>query len=126
PAVARAAMESGVATRPIADFYDYRQKLQQFVYHAGTFMQPVFAAARRIGQNTRIIFAEGEEERVLHAAQILVDEKLAKPILIGRRGVIDKRIQKFGLRLKRDEHFTNVDPENDPRYREYWEEYRRM
>ncbi|HEY0939395.1 MAG TPA: NADP-dependent malic enzyme [Steroidobacter sp.] len=126
PAVAKAAMESGVATRPIADFDDYRQKLQQFVYHAGTFMQPVFAAARRIGQHTRIIFAEGEEERVLHAAQILVDEKLAKPILIGRRSVIDKRIQKYGLRLKRDEHFTNVDPEYDPRYREYWEEYRRL
>jgi malate dehydrogenase (oxaloacetate-decarboxylating)(NADP+) len=125
PAVAKAAMDSGVATRPITDFDGYAQKLQQFVYHSGTFMQPVFAAARRVAEHTRIIFAEGEEERVLRAAQILVDEKLARPILIGRRAVIDKRIQKYGLRLKRDEHFTNVDPENDPRYREYWEEYRR-
>jgi malate dehydrogenase (oxaloacetate-decarboxylating)(NADP+) len=89
-------------------------------------MQPVFAAARRVPkEHSRIIFAEGEEERVLRAAQILVDEKLGRPILIGRRAVIDKRIQKYGLRLKRDEHFTNVDPENDPRYREYWEDYRK-
>jgi len=127
PAVAKAAMDSGVATRPIQDFEAYSQKLQQFVYHSGTFMQPVFAAARRVKpENARIIFAEGEEERVLRAAQILVDEKLGRPILIGRRAVIDKRIQKYGLRLKRDEHFTNVDPENDPRYREYWEDYRRL
>jgi len=127
PAVAKAAMDSGVATRPIEDFDAYSQKLQQFVYHSGTFMQPVFAAARRVSkEHSRIIFAEGEEERVLRAAQILVDEKLGRPILIGRRGVIDKRIQKYGLRLKRDEHFTNVDPENDPRYREYWEDYRRL
>lgn len=127
PAVAKAAMDSGVATRPIQDFDAYGQKLQQFVYHSGTFMQPVFAAARRVAkEHSRIIFAEGEEERVLRAAQILVDEKLGRPILIGRRGVIDKRIQKYGLRLKRDEHFTNVDPEFDPRYREYWEDYRRL
>jgi malate dehydrogenase (oxaloacetate-decarboxylating)(NADP+) len=127
PAVAKAAMESGVATRPIDDFEAYAQRLQQFVYHSGTFMQPVFAAARRVPpEHSRIIFCEGEEERVLRAAQILVDEKLASPILIGRRAVIDKRIQKYGLRLKRDEHFINVDPENDPRYREYWEDYRRL
>jgi malate dehydrogenase (oxaloacetate-decarboxylating)(NADP+) len=127
PAVAKAAMDSGVATRPIQDFDAYSQRLQQFVYHSGTFMQPVFAAARRVDRrNARIIFAEGEEERVLRAAQILVDEKIGQPILIGRRAVIDKRIQKYGLRLKRDEHFTNVDPEYDPRYREYWEDYRRV
>ncbi len=127
PAVAKAAMDSGVASRPIQDFDAYSQKLQQFVYHSGTFMQPVFAAARRVApENSRILFAEGEEERVLRAAQILVDEKLGRPILIGRRAVIDKRIQKYGLRLKRDEHFTNVDPENDPRYREYWDDYRRL
>jgi malate dehydrogenase (oxaloacetate-decarboxylating)(NADP+) len=126
PAVAKAAMDGGVASRPIQDFDAYSQKLQQFVYHSGTFMQPVFAAARRVAkEHSRIIFAEGEEERVLRAAQILVDEKLGRPILIGRRAVIDKRIQKYGLRLKRDEHFTNVDPENDPRYREYWEDYRK-
>ena len=127
PAVARAAIESGVATRPIQDFDAYEQKLQQFVYHSGTFMQPVFAAARQVPpERSRIIFAEGEEERVLRAAQILVDEKLARPVLIGRRGVIDMRIKKYGLRLKRDEHFVNIDPENDPRYREYWEDYRRL
>jgi malate dehydrogenase (oxaloacetate-decarboxylating)(NADP+) len=127
PAVARAAIESGVATRPIQDFDAYEQKLQQFVYHSGTFMQPVFAAARQVpAGRSRIIFAEGEEERVLRAAQILVDEKLARPVLIGRRGVIDMRIKKYGLRLKRDEHFVNIDPENDPRYREYWEDYRRL
>jgi malate dehydrogenase (oxaloacetate-decarboxylating)(NADP+) len=127
PAVAKAAIESGVATRPIQDFDTYEQKLQQFVYHSGTFMQPVFAAARGVApERSRIIFAEGEEERVLRAAQILVDEKLARPVLIGRRGVIDMRIKKYGLRLKRDEHFVNIDPENDPRYREYWEDYRRL
>jgi malate dehydrogenase (oxaloacetate-decarboxylating)(NADP+) len=127
PAVARAAMESGVATRPIQDFDAYSQKLQQFVYHSGTFMQPVFAAARRVApENARIIFAEGEEERVLRAAQILIDERLARPILIGRRAVIEKRIKDYGLRLKRDEHYVHVDPENDARYREYWEDYRRL
>jgi malate dehydrogenase (oxaloacetate-decarboxylating)(NADP+) len=127
PAVARAAMDSGVATRPIEDFDTYAQKLQQFVFHSGTFMQPVFAAARRVPpQRSRIIFAEGEEERVLRAAQILVDEKLVRPVLVGRPAVIDKRISQYGLRLKRDEHFTTVDPEHDSRYREYWEEYRRL
>ncbi len=127
PAVARAAMESGVASRPIQDFDAYSQKLQQFVYHSGTFMQPVFAAARRVApERSRIIFAEGEEERVLRAAQILIDEKLARPILIGRRAVIEKRIKDYGLRLKRDEHYVHVDPEHDARYREYWEEYRRL
>jgi len=127
-AVARAAMDSGVATRPIADFDAYEQKLLQFVFHSGTFMQPVFTAARRTvsQERTRIIFAEGEEGRVLRAVQILVDEKLAHPVLVGRRDVIDKRIQEHGLRLRRDEHFTMVDPERDPRYREYWEDYRRL
>jgi malate dehydrogenase (oxaloacetate-decarboxylating)(NADP+) len=127
PAVARAAIESGVASRPMQDFDNYAQKLQQFVYHSGTFMQPVFHAARLVApEHSRILFAEGEEERVLRAAQILVDEKLARPILIGRRAVIEKRINSYGLRLKRDEHYTNVDPENDPRYREYWEDYRKL
>jgi malate dehydrogenase (oxaloacetate-decarboxylating)(NADP+) len=127
PAVARAAMESGVATRPIADFAAYEQRLQQFVYHSGTFMQPVFAAARTVAsEQARIVFAEGEEERVLRAVQILVDEKLARPILVGRPEIIEKRLQQYGLRLKRDVHFTTVDTEHDSRYREYWEEYRRL
>jgi len=127
PAVARAAMESGVATRPIADFAAYEQRLQQFVYHSGTFMQPVFASARKVvSEQARIVFAEGEEERVLRAVQILVDEKLARPILVGRPEVIEKRLQQYGLRLKRDVHFTMVDTEHDARYREYWEEYRRL
>ena len=127
PAVARAAMESGVAARPIADFTAYEQRLQQFVYHSGTFMQPVFASARKVAAgHSRIVFAEGEEERVLRAAQILVDERLARPTLLGRPAVIERRLQQYGLRLKRDEHFTVVDPEHDSRYREYWEEYRRL
>ncbi|HEY4365711.1 MAG TPA: NADP-dependent malic enzyme [Steroidobacteraceae bacterium] len=127
PAVARAAMDSGVATRPIADFEAYEQKLQQFVYQSGTFMQPVFAAAHKVApENARIVFAEGEEERVLRAVQILVDEKLARPILVGRPQVIEKRLHDYGLRLKHGEHFTIVNPEQDSRYREYWEEYRSM
>ena len=127
PAVARAAIESGVATRPITDFDAYASKLQQFVYHSGTFMQPVFAAARKIPPNrSRLAMAEGEEERVLRAAQILVDEKIARPVLVGRRAVIEKRIAQYGLRLVLDEQFTIVDPERDDRYREYWEEYRSL
>jgi malate dehydrogenase (oxaloacetate-decarboxylating)(NADP+) len=127
PAVARAAMESGVAGRRIEDFDAYGQKLQQFVYHSGTFMQPVFAAARKVPpERARIVFAEGEEERVLRAVQILVDEKLVRPILVGRPAVIEKRLARHGLRLKAGEHFTIGNPEHDERYREYWEEYRRL
>jgi malate dehydrogenase (oxaloacetate-decarboxylating)(NADP+) len=127
PAVARAAMASGVATRPIEDFDAYVQKLQQFVYHSGTIMQPIFSAARKVPpERARVIFCEGEEERVLRAVQILVDEKLARPILIGRPHVIEKRIKQFSLRLRQGEHFTLVNPEHDERYREYWQEYRRL
>ena len=127
PAVARAAMDSGVATRPIQDFEAYTQHLQHFVYHSGTFMQPVFAAARKVPlEHARIVFAEGEHERVLRAIQIVVDERIARPVLVGRRGVIEKRIRDYGLRLQRDEHYTVVDPEGDPRYREYWQDYRRL
>ncbi len=112
PAVARAAMESGVATRPIADFGAYAQQLQQFVYHSGTFMQPVFAAARKVDPaRSCIVFAEGERERVLRAAQVLVDEGLARPVLVGRPGVIEERVHAFGLRLRRDGDFTIVDPQ---------------
>jgi malate dehydrogenase (oxaloacetate-decarboxylating)(NADP+) len=127
PAVARAAMESGVAARPIADFDAYGQKLQQFVYHSGTFMKPVFDAVRKVARSrSRIIFAEGEEERVLRAAQVLVDERIAYPILIGRPPIIENRLQRFGLRIKPAQDFMIVNPEHDERYREYWEDYRKL
>jgi len=121
PAVAKAAMESGVATRPIEDFDAYREQLQQFVYHSGLLMKPVFAAAKRSPQ--RIVFAEGEDERVLRAAQVAVDDGVAKPILIGRPEVIEARIQKYGLRLRQDDDFELCNPHNDPRYKEYWQGY---
>ena len=124
PAVAQAAADSGVATRPITDFDAYRQQLQQFVYQSGTMMKPVYAAARKVApERSRIIFAEGEDERVLRAAQIIVDDKLARPVLVGRPSVIEERIKRYGLRLKLGEHLTVVNTENDPRYREYWQEY---
>jgi malate dehydrogenase (oxaloacetate-decarboxylating)(NADP+) len=124
PAVAKAAMDSGVASRPIADFDAYRQQLQQFVYHSGTLMKPVFAAARRVpAEKSRIAFAEGEDERVLRAVQIIVDEKLARPILVGRPKVIEQAIERHGLRIKPDEHFEIVNPEHDERYHEYWSDY---
>ena len=124
PAVALAAMESGVASRPIADFDAYRQQLQQFVYHSGTMMKPVFAAARKAPpERSRIIFAEGEDERVLRAVQIAVDEKLVRPTLVGRPKVIEKIIARQGLRLRAGEHYDVVNPEYDARYREYWSEY---
>jgi len=124
PAVAQAAMDSGVATRPIADFDAYRQSLQQFVYHSGTLMKPVFAAARRVPmEKSRIIYAEGEDDRVLRAVQIVVDEKLARPILVGRPKVIEQGIEKHGLRIKAGEHFDIVNPEFDERYHAYWSEY---
>ncbi|WP_341919466.1 NADP-dependent malic enzyme [Hydrocarboniphaga effusa] len=124
PAVAKAAMESGVAARPIADFDAYRQQLQQFVYQSGTIMKPVFQAARQAPpERSRIVYAEGEEERVLRAVQILVDEKIVKPILVGRPAVIEERVQRYGLRIKPGVHFDIVNPEHDDRYREYWSEY---
>jgi malate dehydrogenase (oxaloacetate-decarboxylating)(NADP+) len=125
PAVARAAIESGVATRPITDMDAYVQRLQQFVYHSGTFMKPVFTAARKAPpERSRIIFAEGEEERILRAAQILVDEGIACPTLVGRPAIIESRLQRYGLRLKPGKDLIIVNPEQDSRYREYWEEYR--
>ncbi|OUL73705.1 phosphate acyltransferase, partial [Paraburkholderia hospita] len=109
PAVAQAAMDSGVATRPIEDMEAYKQHLQQFVYHSGTTMKPIFQLARGVEpEKKRIVFAEGEEERVLRAVQIAVDEKLAKPILIGRPAVIEQRIAKFGLRLVNGQDYTIV------------------
>jgi malate dehydrogenase (oxaloacetate-decarboxylating)(NADP+) len=124
PAVAKAAMDSGVATRPIADFDAYRQKLNAFVYHSGTIMAPVFAAAKQAPK--RVIYAEGEEERVLRAVQVVVDEGLAKPILIGRPEVIDMRIKRFGLRLAAAKDFEVVNPESDQRYREVWTGYHKL
>jgi malate dehydrogenase (oxaloacetate-decarboxylating)(NADP+) len=124
PAVAKAAMDSGVAQRPIGDFEAYRQQLQQFVYQSGTIMKPVYAAARKVPpERSRIVFAEGEDERVLRAVQILSEEKLAQPILVGRPAVIDSRIKRFGLRLRAGEHFTVVNPEQDERHRDFWMEY---
>jgi malate dehydrogenase (oxaloacetate-decarboxylating)(NADP+) len=127
PAVAKAAMESGVATRPIEDIDAYEQHLQQFVYHSGTTMKPVFQLARSVEpEKKRIVFAEGEGERVLRAVQIAVDEKIAKPILIGRPAVIEQRIHKFGLRLTPGVDFTVVDTDHDERYRDFWQTYYSM
>ena len=124
PAVAKAAMDSGVATRPIADFDAYRQRLLQFVYHSGLLMKPIFQAAKKSPK--RIVYAEGEDERVLRAVQVVVDEGLARPILIGRPAVVAQRVDRYGLRLKPGASFDVVDPENDPRYRAYWTEYHRL
>lgn len=121
PAVAKAAMGSGVATRPIEDFDAYRAKLTQYVYRSGLVMKPVFDRAREAPQ--RIAYADGEDEKVLRAVQIVLDDALAKPILIGRRYVVEKRIEKLGLRFKLDEDVELVDPQGDPRYRDYWTEY---
>ena len=124
PAVAKAAMDSGVAQRPIKDFDLYHQQLQQFVYQSGTMMAPVYAAARKVPPETsRIVFAEGEDERILRAVQILVEEKLAQPILVGRPAVIASRIKKFGLPLLAGRDFTVVNVEHDERHREFWMEY---
>jgi malate dehydrogenase (oxaloacetate-decarboxylating)(NADP+) len=124
PAVAKAAMESGVATRPIADLDAYAQRLQQFVYHSGTLMQPIFSAARKIPpERSRIVYAEGERESILRAVQIAVDEGLATPILVGRPAVIERSIKRHGLRIRAGEHFSIVNPEHDERFREYWQAY---
>ena len=124
PAVAKAAMDDGVASRPIQDFEAYRNQLQQFVYHSGTLMKPLFSIAKQVPANQkRIVFAEGEDERVLRAVQIIIDEHLATPILIGRPAVIEHRIVKFGLRMRVGEDFEIVNPENDPRYRDFWQTY---
>ena len=124
PAVARAAMESGVATRPIVDFDAYRQQLSNFVYQSGTIMKPVFDAARRVpADKKRVIYAEGEDERVLRAIRVVIDEALARPILIGRPSVIDMRIERFGLNLVAGRDFEVINPESDSRYRELWQEY---
>jgi malate dehydrogenase (oxaloacetate-decarboxylating)(NADP+) len=125
PAVARAAAESGVATRPITDYEAYRQQLTRFVYQTGMIMRPVFAAAKS-AQPRRVIFAEGEDERVLRAAQLALEEKLATPILIGRPAVIETRIAKAGLRMRLGTDLECVNPESDTRFRQYWEAYHRQ
>ena len=124
PAVAKAAMDDGVAQRPIKDFDAYRNQLQQFVYHSGTLMKPLFSIAKNVPANQkRIVFSEGEDERVLRAVQIIIDERLATPILIGRPAVIEYRIDKFGLRMKAGEDFEIVNPESDARFRDFWQTY---
>ncbi|WP_016834153.1 NADP-dependent malic enzyme [Herbaspirillum lusitanum] len=126
PAVAKAAMEGGVATRPIADLDAYVEQLQQFVYHSGAFMKPLFAAAKqrvRDGDKARIVFTEGEDERVLRAVQVIVDEKLARPILVGRPEVLLARIQKFGLRLRLGQDVEVTSPDYDERFHQYWTTY---
>lgn len=125
PAVAKAAADSGVATRPITDMEAYRQKLQAFVYASGTIMKPIFTAARRATKK-RVAYAEGEEERVLRAAQIVADEGLARPTLIGRPAVIEERIAKFGLRLQAGVDYDVVNVEQDDRYRDFWQTYHGM
>jgi len=125
PAVAKAAADSGVAARPIADMEAYRDKLQTFVYASGTTMKPIFTLAKQ-ALNKRVAFAEGEEERVLRAVQIVVDEGLARPTLIGRPEVIAQRIEKFGLRLAAGTDYDLVNTENDHRFRDYWQSYHRL
>ena len=125
PAVAQAAFDSGVALRPIADMDAYRERLQSFVYASGTTMKPIFNAAKK-ALKKRVAYSEGEEERVLRAAQIVVDEGLARPTLIGRPAIIAQRIQKFGLRLKEELDYDIVNVEQDHRYRDFWQTYHRM
>ena len=125
PAVAQAAADSGVALRPIADMEAYRERLQNFVYASGTTMKPIYTAAKR-GLKKRVAYSEGEEERILRAAQIVSDEGLARPTLIGRPAVIAERIEKFGLRLKEGLDYEVVNVEDDHRYRDFWQTYHRM
>jgi malate dehydrogenase (oxaloacetate-decarboxylating)(NADP+) len=129
PAVAQAAMDSGVATRPIADLDAYRTQLQQFVWHSGTFMKPIFTsakAAHRSGGRSRIVFAEGEDERVLRAVQVAIDEQIARPVVIGRPAVVGHRIEKHGLRMRPGQDFDLINPESDARYRDFWQTYHQM
>ena len=125
PAVARAAAESGVATRPIADLEAYREQLQQFVYQSGAMMRPIFSIARHAAKK-RIVYAEGEDERVLRAVRVVVDEQLARPILVGRPAVIAQRIERFGLRLREGEHYEVVNTDHDDRYRDFWQTYQQL
>jgi malate dehydrogenase (oxaloacetate-decarboxylating)(NADP+) len=124
-AVAQAAMDDGVATRPITDMAGYVERLQEFVYHSGNFMKPLLHAAK-LAERRRIVYAEGEEERVLRAVQVVVDEQLAQPILIGRPAVIQSRLERFGLRMREGVDFSVINPEQDDRYRDYCDTYHRL
>jgi malate dehydrogenase (oxaloacetate-decarboxylating)(NADP+) len=126
PAVAQAAADSGVATRPIKDMDAYRQELSRFVYQTGMLMQPIFHAAKAQPDRKRVAYADGEDERALRAAQMAIDDQLALPILIGRPAVIEARIAKAGLRMKLGQDVQNVNPEDDPRFRQYWEHYHKL
>ena len=124
PAIAKAAMDSGVATRPITDFTAYRQRLEKYVYKSGQLMRPIY---ERAAENPkRIAFAEGEESRVLHAAQTLVDDRIARPVLVGREDVINKRIAKAGLHLRKGRDFDLVNPDDDARFTDYWQTYHKL
>ena len=124
PGVAQAAAESGVATRPITDLKAYRDQLLQFVYHSGLIMKPVFAVAKL--NPKRVVYCEGEDERVLHAVQVVVDDGLARPIVIGRPEVVASRLEKLGLRVRPGVDFELVNPNNDPRFRDYWRLYHNL
>ena len=124
PAVAQAAADSGVAARPIADMDAYKESLSRFVYETGILMRPVFNAAKALPDaNKRVAYSDGEDERALRAAQMAIDEHIARPILIGRPAVIDARIAKAGLRMRLGVDVENINPEDDPRFRQYWEHY---
>jgi malate dehydrogenase (oxaloacetate-decarboxylating)(NADP+) len=125
PAVAKAAEDSGVALRPIKDMDAYRDKLQSFVYASGTTMKPIFTAAKTAAKK-KVVFCEGEEERVLRAAQIVVDENVARPTLIGRPKIIAQRVEKFGLRLQEGRDYDVVNTDQDERYRDFWQTYHRL
>ncbi len=127
PAVAQAAAESGVATRPITDMEAYKESLNRFVTHTGILMRPIFNAAKAVpASKKRVAFADGEDERALRAAQMAIDDHLATPILIGRPAVIQSRIAKAGLRMRLGVDVENVNPEDDPRFRQYWEHYHKL
>jgi malate dehydrogenase (oxaloacetate-decarboxylating)(NADP+) len=123
PAVAKAAMESGVATRPIEDWEAYTDRLNRFVFRSGLIMKPVFAAARAQSKPMRVIYADGEDERVLRAAQVVIEERIAAPILVGRPHVIETRLQRYGLKIRPGTDFDLINPEDDPRYRDYVDLY---
>ena len=124
PAVAQAAMDSGVASRPIQDFAVYRQRLSEFVYNSAFLMKPVYARAK--SDPKRIVFCEGEDTTVLRGVQVVVDEGLAKPLLVGRPAVIEANIEKLGLRLKAGIDFEMINQDADPRYKEYWQHYHNL
>jgi malate dehydrogenase (oxaloacetate-decarboxylating)(NADP+) len=127
PAVAQAAADSGVATRPIEDMAAYKESLGRFVYQTGILMRPIFSAAKAIPKDKkRVAYADGEDERALRAAQMAIDDELATPILIGRPAVIAARIEKAGLRMRLGADVENCNPEDDPRFRQYWERYHQL